>query len=230
MTVHKRTPTNQWPTCNICSKRFMTTGSLKRHISDVHGIWAEECPWCLEFTYRCRNLDYKGATHKVCSKCYYEFGQKRKTPESDMVKYLADNISFPIASADVMVHDATCTVERPDVMYASPGERIIVVECDQNQHSTYTCEEARMSRISENLSNSSIAFIRFNPTNYVPPMDEKCLSLTERYSILVREINAIRKRSSKDEEKRPFIEVIYLFYDQNNPVIVQSLPKKFVYH
>ena len=151
-----------------------------------------------------------------------------------MVAFLSSKIDFPFAFADQMIYGDTCTRYRPDVIYISPGERVIVVECDEHQHNSqgYTCEEKRMSKISENLSDVPITFIRFNPDTYKHPQEHKTMGLESRYPILQREIELVRNRTREQEEADafPWIEVIYLFYDQDAPAIAQNIKsKRFVY-
>lgn len=112
--------------------------------------------------------------------------------------------------------------------YASPNERVAMVENDEYQHTgiNYSCEEKRIAELSEALGGLPLSVLRVNPHSYVPPAGQFYVRPKDRYPIVLRELQAIFDTSSSS---RPMIEVIYFFYDQDNPVITQNLPKRFVY-
>ena len=227
--LHKRTHTGEKNYhCAVCERKFSRSESLKFHKQSVHGIQATECPFCKQMANTNHVIsDVKGMKWHVCSKCYYCYGPKRNSPEAQLVNYLQKNVAFPMAFMDKVLPGDTCTLERPDIIYMSPNERIIIVECDENQHRDYRCEERRISKISENLSGSPITVLRFNPHKYTPVSGELYVFPRDRYSILLREFNSI---VNLEKDKDAFIEIVYLFYDRDNPQIVQNIPKRFVNH
>ena len=86
-----------------------------------------------------------------------------------------------------------------------------------------------MSEVSENLSEVPVTFFRFNPDSYKHPQEHKTFGLDARHEILKREIEAVRNRTREEENAAPWIEVVYLFYDQDNPLIAQNLSTRLVY-
>jgi hypothetical protein len=62
-----------------------------------------------------------------------------------------------------------CSRRRPDVRI-DMGSHIIIVECDEDQHKGYSCENKRMMEIFQNCGNRPIVFIRFNPDSYTKNM------------------------------------------------------------
>lgn len=70
------------------------------------------------------------------------------------------------------VHDRRivdgCYQRRPDLLL-DLGTQIIIVEVDENKHSSYnsSCEGRRLMEISVDLEHRPIVLIRFNPDAYV---------------------------------------------------------------
>lgn len=61
--------------------------------------------------------------------------------------------------------DGGCSYRRPDVrieMYT----HTIIIECDEFQHASYSCENKRIMEIFQDLGSRPIVFIRFNPDSY----------------------------------------------------------------
>jgi len=70
-----------------------------------------------------------------------------------------------------------CSRRRPDLLL-DLGERIIIVEVDENKHTTYdcSCENKRLMELSRDLGHRPIVFIRFNPDGYVNSTGKKISS------------------------------------------------------
>jgi hypothetical protein len=60
-----------------------------------------------------------------------------------------------------------CSKRRPDLLL-DLGSHIVIIEIDENKHSTYdcSCENKRVMEISQDLGHRPIVFIRFNPDGY----------------------------------------------------------------
>jgi hypothetical protein len=58
-----------------------------------------------------------------------------------------------------------CSSKRPDAVFEL-FTHVIVVECDENQHHGYSCENKRMMEISQDFGYRPVVFIRFNPDRY----------------------------------------------------------------
>ena len=104
--------------------------------------------------------------------CLYLFPDKviarnYKTKENCVV----DNVkeSFPNLSwiSDKKIQDG-CSKRRPDLLL-DMGSHIIIIEVDENKHSTYdcSCENKRLMELSRDLDHRPIIFLRFNPDGYV---------------------------------------------------------------
>ena len=60
-----------------------------------------------------------------------------------------------------------CSKRRPDLLL-DVGSHIIIIEVDENKHSSYecSCENKRLMELSKDLYHRPIVFIRFNPDSY----------------------------------------------------------------
>lgn len=91
-----------------------------------------------------------------------------------------------------MIHDSTiecsegCTRERPDVLI-DLGDRILIVEVDENQHASYPleCELTRMGRIAQTLGGPPVVFIRWNPDGFSMNGVKQKVPWAQRYDVLV---------------------------------------------
>jgi hypothetical protein len=65
-----------------------------------------------------------------------------------------------------------CGRERPDRVYDF-GDKIVVLECDENQHQerACVCEQTRMVNIGESFGGVQVYFICWNPDDYAPADD-----------------------------------------------------------
>jgi len=114
--------------------------------------------------------------------------------------------------------DGGCSAKRPDVRIECLTHTIIV-ECDENKHQGYSCEDKRMMEIFQDLGNRPLVMIRFNPDKYCD--NSGCFKLTKTcgLSLIKKEWN---KRIEKLLETVNFsinnipekeVTVEYLFYD-----------------
>lgn len=82
-----------------------------------------------------------------------------------MREYLKEEFKEQITMIfDQKVADG-CSRRRPDVMIDF-GTHVVIVECDENQHKGYDCENKRMMEIFQDCGSRPIVFIRFNPDAY----------------------------------------------------------------
>jgi hypothetical protein len=59
-----------------------------------------------------------------------------------------------------------CSRRRPDA-YLDLFTHVLIIECDENQHENYICENKRTMELFQDFNNRPIVFIRFNPDSYV---------------------------------------------------------------
>jgi hypothetical protein len=62
--------------------------------------------------------------------------------------------------------DGGCSRRKPDILIDLLTYSIII-ECDENQHKNYTCENRRTMELFQDLGDRPIIFIRFNPDSYI---------------------------------------------------------------
>jgi hypothetical protein len=114
---------------------------------------------------------------------------------------------------------------RPDVLIKNIHYNIII-ECDENQHSNYDCEDLRICQIFSDLNNLPIFVIRFNPDSY-STYEEKfqgCFKTTPTGQLSLNK-NEWNRRTNLLKEKIDTIiniktvvkemNIIYMFYSSN---------------
>lgn len=95
-----------------------------------------------------------------------------------------------------------CSKRRPDGLIKLKDYNIII-EIDENQHNSsgYSCENKRVMEIFQDLGNSPLTVIRFNPDKYA---DEQSLfTITKKTGLL-----KIRDQKKYDQEITKLLEVI----------------------
>jgi hypothetical protein len=149
-----------------------------------------------------------------------------KTKEKDV----ADRIiqSFPNFTwvLDKQIQDG-CSRRRPDLLL-DMGSHIIIVEVDENAHSSYdcSCENKRLMELSQDLQHRPIIFIRFNPDKYKDQNGntiKSCWRLNKLgvITIVKNKENEWNERISKlkqqiqywiDNRSEKTVEIVELFY------------------
>jgi hypothetical protein len=76
--------------------------------------------------------------------------------------------------------DNACSKKRPDVRIEC-FTHTVIIECDENQHKGYSCENKRIMEIFTDLGSRPLVMIRFNPDKY----DEypSCFNITKSGSL-----------------------------------------------
>ena len=120
-------------------------------------------------TYMCgtttSNPRYKG----YCIGCFINVFPGAPNPRNYKIKenHVADFVKeqFP---EEIIVFDKIvaggCSKRRPDILI-DKGTHVVVVECDEHQHQSTTCENKRMAEIFRDVG-VPVVFIRFNPDSY----------------------------------------------------------------
>ena len=136
--------------------------------------------------------------------CLYLFPDKvivrnYKTKENcvaDTVKESFPNVSW---ISDKKVQDG-CSKRRPDLLL-DMGSHIIIIEVDENKHSTYdcSCENKRLMELSQDLDHRPIIFIRFNPDGYC---DENEVEIRSCWSYNSAGIMRVPKKQEKQWNNR----------------------------
>lgn len=104
-----------------------------------------------------------------CYMCYYVQNpdtkmRKYKLKEHYMVEELKDKYNDIDILFDKRV-DGGCSLKRPDVRIECYTHSVII-ECDENRHIGYSCENKRIMEIFQDLGERPIVFLRFNPDSY----------------------------------------------------------------
>ncbi len=159
------------------------------------------------------NLMYILDKNNLCELCNpSSFITSRLAKQTALMAYL-DNRGLNGISTDKMVDNGICGKERPDRVYDF-GNKIIVLECDENQHQERACicEQTRMINIGQSFGGIPVYFIRWNPDNYSPENNKKKSEiLSKRHKLCGDLINDIK--NNKINLPIALVSVIYLYYD-----------------
>jgi hypothetical protein len=100
---------------------------------------------------------------------------------------------------DKVVEDG-CSKRRPDILL-DMGEHILILEVDENKHSSYDCicENKRLMQISQDLQHRPIVWIRFNPDGYV---NQEGINIRSCWKENKQGIMQIMTTKKKEWEKR----------------------------
>ena len=163
--------------------------------------------------------------HPYCFNCYCTLNPDLEIPRRYKVKeqHLRDALreEFPnIAMRFDKMVDGGCSRNRPDILIDDGFP--IIIECDENRHNSYSCENKRMMELFEDLGSRPIRVIRFNPDGYKDESGVRhtsCFNPTKNgLSIVKKEwiprisilSSILRTEIGKVPEKE--IDVMYLFY------------------
>jgi hypothetical protein len=117
-------------------------------------------------------------------------------------------------TTDKVVEGGMCGKERPDRVYDF-GDKIVVLECDENQHRERdcSCEQTRMVNIGQSFGGLPVYFIRWNPDDYIPVDERKNPEvLKKRYKLCGDLIADIKNK--KAVLPTALVSAIYLYYDE----------------
>jgi len=113
---------------------------------------------------------------------------------------------------DETINNRECGLERPDWTYDC-GTHIVVLECDENQHSgrPCLCEQTRMINITQSFG-LPVIFLRYNPDRFKNKNNKKSKILkSTRHKLLLEWLKHTFEMKPKNNEE--FLRVIYMFYN-----------------
>jgi hypothetical protein len=151
-----------------------------------------------------------------CEHCNPEnFKQVALAKQNAIMEYL-DTVKGlpPPFSTDRMIDGGSCGRERPDRVYDF-GSFVVVMECDEHQHSERACEceQTRMINIGQSFGGVPVYFVRWNPDNYEPLCQTKhCEPIKKRNKLLGEFLFGIANK--KVDLPNALVSVIYLYYDE----------------
>jgi hypothetical protein len=108
--------------------------------------------------------------HPYCFGCYCvlhpeaEIPKRYKLKENYMSDYLRREFTEVTMVFDKRVEDG-CSARRPDVRI-DYGTHTVLVECDENQHRGYSCENKRMMELFLDCGGRPLVVLRLNPDAY----------------------------------------------------------------
>lgn len=170
-----------------------------------------------------------------CVRCFvYMFpeisvARNYKTKEFAVAEYIKEQFPQITWNFDKQIPDG-CSRRRPDAVL-DLGYQLIIVEIDENQHTTYdcSCENKRIMQLSQDVGHRPIIFIRFNPDEY--NVGEK--RITSCWGVNMHGITVIKKTQKKEWIQRlttlsnqiaywrqpenttnKTVEIIQLYYDE----------------
>lgn len=182
--------------CNVCEHGILKYTCKQCQGTGIceHGRQKANCATCRTGSAFCEHDLYRSVCIKctpanACQECKYvyvnprsrckpycfacfcvlhpnvELPRKYKIKETHVREYLKEEFKEDITMIfDKRVEDG-CSRRRPDVRIEF-GTHTVIVECDENQHQGYSCENKRMMELFEDCGSRPIVFIRFNPDSY----------------------------------------------------------------
>ena len=151
-----------------------------------------------------------------CENCNPEsFATARLAKQTALMDYL-DSRGLTGDFTDRVVDGGVCGKERPDRVYDF-GDKIIVLECDENQHQDRAClcEQTRMVNIGQSFGGIPVYFIRWNPDDYCcdesDSEDAMPEPLAKRYVLCANLIQDIK--DGRHKTPNALVSARYMFYD-----------------
>lgn len=175
-----------------------------------HGNQKAQCTGCGTGSSICKtplcstlgNPKYK----KYCFRCFVHLFpndpiiRNYKTKELSVVDFIKSKFPEFDWTTDRKIEDG-CSNRRPD-MLLDLGYKVIIIEVDENRHTSYTveCETRRLNDISLDLGCRPIQMIRFNPDSYT---NSDCVKVTSCWAIHgITKLMCLKKTKIAEWENR----------------------------
>lgn len=118
----------------------------------------------------CKNVvvDKRTKYYPLCQACFCNTDHEKSTLYKIKERYLRDELRLRFPDNDInMIFDKAVDggCSRPDILIDLLLYSIII-ECDEDQHKNYECENKRTMQLFEDLDGRPLILIRFNPDNY----------------------------------------------------------------
>lgn len=193
--------------CTFCEAKFKSKSSTLRHEREIHHPKRRfSCPECSMTFKRATTLRIHQNVHTPTGKAAFrqetrlaEFFRQKNVPfEWNQRMYICDATTGRVTSLQHRDEDGKIFY-RPDFMFLSYLDRLIIVSCDEHEHNSvnypWDCELTRMQKVMASLKISSknggydprpIQWIRFNPNAFKIDGRTARLRMHQRYEILWR--------------------------------------------
>lgn len=138
-----------------------------------------------------------------------KWAKMRLLKQNALMAYLDDK-DLKGDQTDKTIDGGACGKERPDRLYDF-GDKIVILECDENQHQERSClcEQTRMINIGQSLGGIPVYFIRWNPDDYSSNKEQE--SLKNRYKTLATLIISIKE--NRIELPKALVSAFYMYFD-----------------
>lgn len=151
----------------------------------------------------------------LCNDCNEFFMSKVRLVKQTSLKQFLESNGVVITQYDRRV-DGGCSLKRPDIV-VDCDSFIIVVECDEDQHSNYlcSCEQGRMVTLFNDFGGLPVCFIRYNPDSYT----DNCGIRVTTKSPMARQKRLLSLiRSMQLHPPSAMLSAVYLYYDGEDGV------------
>lgn len=217
--------------CSNCPYETKDSSALKKHLTSVHDIGDKTCEYCLKnVSFLSSYLEPKTLDKaEICRTCYSRVTGYSTRKEKQMVEYLRKLFDpFIILQDSTLKGDICKTRRRPDLLLSSTKDLAILVECDENQHSGYdqSCETGRLNEILDELIETRVSIIRWNPDYYKKEGKRGMKTRLERLKMLASLLNVLVNKDWNEDDQ---MTVYYMFYTEENPAITTQFKTCMIY-
>jgi hypothetical protein len=208
------------------TKGIYCVAHKKAGMEDVKNTRCKLCP--MRVTNKYSGYCYRCYIHKYPDSPILRNHKTKERHVADFVRGAFPEYEFKF---DQRVSDG-CSKRRPDILL-DMGAFVLIIEIDENQHQDYdcSCENKRLMEIFRDCGSRSMAFLRFNPDDYVNSTGKRiasCWGITKDRGLFTVKENKKSEWSTRlnalvdtikmqlDLEERKDIDVVHLFYDEKN--------------